>query len=58
MTGRIPKRGFAARPGDPDSWIKAGDGPPLRGLGQRVFLVGDEGRSVMELTTLAFGGAS
>ena len=25
MTGRIPKRGFAARPGDPDSWIKAAE---------------------------------
>ncbi|WP_439579643.1 type VI secretion system accessory protein TagJ [Elioraea sp.] len=35
-----------------------GDGAPMRGLGQRLFLVGEEGRSVMELTTLTFGGAS
>lgn len=25
MTARSPKRGFAARPGDPDSWIKAAE---------------------------------
>ena len=25
MTGRTEKRGFAARPSDPDGWIKAGD---------------------------------
>lgn len=25
MTGRTEKRGFAARPTDPDGWIKAGD---------------------------------
>jgi hypothetical protein len=25
MTGRAPKRGFAARPGDPDGWIKAAE---------------------------------
>ena len=23
MTDRSPKRGFAARPGDPDSWVRA-----------------------------------
>ena len=23
MTARSPKRGFAARPGDPDSWVRA-----------------------------------
>lgn len=23
MTGRTPKRGFASRPADPESWIKA-----------------------------------
>ena len=23
MTERSPKRGFAARPGDPDSWVRA-----------------------------------
>lgn len=45
------------RLGRATDWV-GGEGAPTRGLGQRVFLVGDEGRSVMELTTLAFGGAS
>ncbi len=30
MTGRSDKRGFAARPTDPDGWIKAGDARPAR----------------------------
>lgn len=30
MTGRIDKRGFAARPTDPDGWIKAGDTSAVR----------------------------
>ena len=30
MTGGSDKRGFATRPADPDSWIKAGDAPPAR----------------------------
>ena len=30
MTGRSDKRGFAARPADPDGWIKAGDARPAR----------------------------
>ena len=25
MTARAPKRGFASRPGDADSWVKAPD---------------------------------
>lgn len=25
MTGRQPKRGFASRPGDPESWVRAPD---------------------------------
>ncbi|RCS23818.1 hypothetical protein DUT91_11110 [Phyllobacterium salinisoli] len=25
MSARFPKRGFASRPGDPESWIKAPD---------------------------------
>lgn len=45
------------RLGRATDWV-GGDGAPMRGLGQRVFLVGDEGRGVMELTTLVFGGAS
>jgi type VI secretion system protein ImpE len=35
-----------------------GDGAPMRGLGQRVFLVGDEGHGIMELGTLTFGAPS
>ena len=30
MTGRTDKRGFAARPADPDGWIRAGDARPAR----------------------------
>ncbi|PZU68689.1 hypothetical protein [Sphingobium sp.] len=30
MTARTDKRGFAARPSDPDGWIKAGDTRPVR----------------------------
>ena len=30
MTAGMDKRGFATRPADPDSWIKAGDAPPKR----------------------------
>ncbi len=30
MTAGTDKRGFATRPADPDSWIKAGDAPPQR----------------------------
>lgn len=35
-----------------------GEGAPVRGIGQRMFLAGEEGRTVMELTTLVFTGAS
>jgi hypothetical protein len=28
MTGRDSKRGFASRPGDAESWIKASETPP------------------------------
>ena len=28
MTGRIRKPGFASRPGNPESWIRAGETPP------------------------------
>ncbi|QND52100.1 hypothetical protein HB779_09410 [Phyllobacterium sp. 628] len=31
MTERISKRSFAARPADPESWIKAPDTPSARG---------------------------
>lgn len=30
MSERSPKRGFAARPADPESWIKASEPPPAR----------------------------
>lgn len=30
MTERATRRGFAARPADPDDWIKAGDMTPVR----------------------------
>jgi hypothetical protein len=30
MSGRTSKRGFVARPGDPDSWVRAPDLPPAR----------------------------
>lgn len=30
MTARTEKRGFAARPGDADGWIKAADAAPAR----------------------------
>lgn len=30
MTARTNKRGFAARPADPDGWIRAGEGRPAR----------------------------
>jgi type VI secretion system protein ImpE len=45
------------RLGRATDWV-GGEGAPMRGLGQRVFLVGDEGRGVMELTTLTFGAPS
>ena len=31
MSERTSRRGFAARPGDPESWIKASDAPSQRG---------------------------
>lgn len=30
MTARTNKRGFAARPADPEGWIRADDGRPAR----------------------------
>ena len=37
-------------------WL-GGDGGPVRGVGQRVFLVGDEDRPILELKTLTFDPA-
>ena len=31
MSERSPKRSFAARPADPEHWIKAADAPPRNG---------------------------
>ena len=31
MSERFPRRSFAARPADPESWIKASDAPSARG---------------------------
>lgn len=61
----IPALYVAPGPGQADpirlgratEWT-GGDGSPVRGLGQRMFLVGEEGRTVMELGELAFTGAS
>lgn len=49
------------RLGRATDWTDGGGAPvrgPVRGLGQRMFLVGEEGRTVMELASLAFSGAS
>jgi type VI secretion system protein ImpE len=43
----------AHRLGRETSWTEAGDGP-VRGIGQRVFLVGDEDAGIMDLATVTF----
>lgn len=37
MTGRPTKRAFAARPADPESWIRANDAPPGRASAHSAF---------------------
>src|SRR5262249_23698319 len=37
---------------------RGGDDTPVRGIGQRTFLVGDEPRPILELETLTFDDAS
>ncbi len=37
MTGRTRKPGFASRPGDPDSWIKATDNPSTSKVAGEAF---------------------
>ncbi len=37
MTARSDKRGFAARPVDPDGWIRAGDTRPARDAGNATL---------------------
>ena len=41
------------RVGRETEW-RGGDGTPVRGAGQRIFLVGEEAIPIMELTTLTF----
>jgi type VI secretion system protein ImpE len=44
----------AHRLGRETSWTEDGTGP-IRGLGQRTFLIGDEAHGIMDLGTLEFG---
>ncbi len=37
MTGRTRKPGFASRPGNPDSWIKAADTPATGNAAGQAF---------------------
>ncbi|MUZ65670.1 hypothetical protein [Agrobacterium vitis] len=37
MTATSPKRGFASRPGDPESWIKSADTPAARATDANAF---------------------
>ena len=37
MTERPTRRGFAARPGDAESWIKAPEAPAARSVGAAAF---------------------
>ncbi|MCH9672306.1 MAG: tetratricopeptide repeat protein [Gammaproteobacteria bacterium] len=46
----------AVRLGRVTEWT-GGDGSPVRGVGQRAFLVGDEARPIMELESLHFNEA-
>jgi type VI secretion system protein ImpE len=41
------------RTGRVTDW-RGGDGTPIRGIGQRTFLVGDEGKTLFELQNVAF----
>jgi type VI secretion system protein ImpE len=46
----------AARLARSTDWT-GGDGAPVRGVGQRTFLVGAEARPILELRTIAVGEA-
>ncbi|MBN8890739.1 MAG: hypothetical protein BGP12_13440 [Rhodospirillales bacterium 70-18] len=37
MTASPPKRGFATRPGDPETWIKAADAPPAHAADAVIY---------------------
>jgi type VI secretion system protein ImpE len=45
-----------ARMGRTTDWL-GGDGQPMRGVGQRTFLVGDDASGIMEITKITFEGA-
>lgn len=45
------------RLGRATDWLEEGGGP-VRGVGQRVFLVGQEAVSIMDLTALSFGASA
>ncbi|HRO60560.1 MAG TPA: chromosome partitioning protein ParB [Burkholderiaceae bacterium] len=47
MSERSPKRGFAARPADPESWIKTPERPIQRVLPAEVF----SARLTIDVTT-------
>ncbi len=47
MTATTPKRGFASRPGDPESWIKSADMPPARATDANAFTA----RLTIDVTT-------
>ncbi|MDT7949884.1 MAG: type VI secretion system accessory protein TagJ [Acetobacteraceae bacterium] len=51
-----PDLAESLRLGRETDWRQEGNGP-TRGLGQRMFLVGEEACGIMELGTLTFGGA-
>lgn len=44
----------AAQLGRTTDWV-GGDGAPVRGVGQRTFVVGDDAVAILDLTTLRFG---
>ena len=55
----VPPEGAleAAMLGRVTDWV-GGEGAPVRGIGQRTYLVGEESVPVMELGNLAFGTAA
>jgi type VI secretion system protein ImpE len=52
-----PALGDELRLGRATDWLETGEGP-VRGVGQRVFLVGEDATSIMDMTTLEFGVAA
>ncbi len=50
-----PALGDEFRLGRATDWLEEGGGP-VRGVGQRVFLVGQDAISIMDLTELSFAG--